>query len=399
MDNLALKKPAIDFKKICDEILKRLNGKTCNDNITGIEIKLRRSLCDMTLQELAEDICSVSYLCKIEQSQIKPNYICLCDICEKLNISKDTLKVLMDLNKVLIDMVGAYFENDEEKLEEIFNKGKGLENYRYKIISFIYYIYKKEFDMALKLSNELRNIVGVLNDIDLYTYAVFYNILNFDLIEAEEIYEELKMISKLNSRENELMNLVDFLIVKCLFKMNSSLLVKKIDELSEEYLKIARFDLIEDIRYVLALYYLFNYEFEGYENIRKVIYLKKYSKNLDIYYKIINKIKVNKKDLLNADSYAYILGLVTIDKTKALELLNQMNDFNNNVEFDTSLVEYLALDSVEEKYNYILLTVLPKLKASKNKIISKFFYNELLLITENTFKYKLFYDFCMEMKA
>ena len=71
----------IIFSRICDELKRRLNGKHQDTNMTGVEIRLRRSAYNITLEELAKDICSISYLSKIENSQIKPSYLALHDIC------------------------------------------------------------------------------------------------------------------------------------------------------------------------------------------------------------------------------------------------------------------------------------------------------------------------------
>ena len=52
----------IIFSKICEELKRRLKGKHRDTNIAGVEIKLRRCAYNITLEELAKDICSISYL-------------------------------------------------------------------------------------------------------------------------------------------------------------------------------------------------------------------------------------------------------------------------------------------------------------------------------------------------
>ncbi len=388
-----------DFKKILEELIRRVKGKHCNNNITGIEIKLRRNLKALTLAELAEDICSVSYLCKVEQSQIKPNYLSLNDICTKLDISDDTLEVLMSLDKVLMNMVNAYFINDKAKMKKIYLSGKGLANYRYKIVEFIYNISNKEFDKAIEIGNELKTLINALNDIDLIVFAVFYNILNFNFIDSEEIYNELKILCKITPIEDNLKYLIDTLKIKCLFTMNSPLIIKSIDELSTIYLNIARFDLIDEIRYIEALYYLCNNSLEGYEKTKNLICSKTFIKNLELYKKVLNSERIFIKDLNNVSDYAYCVGLALIDGPKALELLNDKLIYNSSVECDDSIVEYLTKRTVEEKYNFISFVALPSVKLSKNRMVAKFYENELIKITKETNKYKLFYQFFLEMNS
>ena len=388
-----------EFKKIAEEVLRRLNGKHCNNNITGIEIKLRRILKRLTLAELAEDVCSISYLCKVEQSQIKPNYVFLNDICSRLDMDDDAIDALMNLEKELENMVDAYFTKDKAKMDKIILKGKGLENYRYKIIEFIYYIYTSELELADDLAVEIKELTSVLNDIDLLVFAVFYDILYFNLVGNEEIYKELSAVEKLIPIENNLRYIIASLKIRCLFTMNSPLIVKKIDLLVTSYLNIARFDLIDEIRYVLALYYLFNNESHEYEMTKNLITSKTLIKSLEIYKKVINKEKIYLKDLNNTLDYTYLVGLATIDGEKAKEAFERKNLYNSTIEYDETIIEYLSLKTVEEKYNFISFIALPSLKLNNNKMVAKFYERELLLITQKTSKYKLFYEFLMEMNS
>lgn len=388
-----------DFERIFDEIKRRANGKHCNYNITGVEIKLRRCAKELTLAELAEDICSVSYLCKVEQSQIKPNLLSLHDICAKLDIDSDTLDVLMSLEKVLNEMVNAYFEKDANKIKKIYLSGKSLENYRYKIVELIYHIFNHEYVDAYEITKALNTVISSLDDMDLLVYTVFFNILNFNLIPSSDIYEELKILSKIYSVNDNLNYLIDTLKIKCLFIMNSPLIVKRIDELSNEYLRIARFDLIEELRYILAMYFLYNGETEGFMLTKDLICAKGMVRSLELYKKVFNDEKIYSKDLSNVSESAYILGLSKIDNDKALELLNQRIDYIDEVEFSNVIVEYQGLKTIDEKYNYILFVAMPSFKASQNNIVGKYFINELLKITKITYKYKLFYQFYLEINS
>jgi hypothetical protein len=181
--------------------------------------------------------------------------------------------------------------------------------------------------------------------------------------------------------------------------MNSPLIVKKIEGLATSYLNIARFDLIDEVRYVLALYYLFNNELKGYDVTKNLLTSKTLIRSLDIYHKIINKEKIYLKDLNNTIDYAYVVGLATIDGAKAKELLEQRHIYNSTVEYDETIVEYLTLKTTEEKYNFILLVALPSLKLNNNKMVAKYYANELKMITKETNKYKLFYEFYVEMNS
>ena len=388
-----------NLKKLIEEIIKRSNGKHFFNNYAGIEIKLKRNLKEMTLAEVAEDICSISYLCKIEQNQIKPNLICLNDICKKLDIKDDALEALLRMDTLLENMVLAYYLKDKQKLEKIYNDGKGLENYRYKIIKFIYYISIFDYENADLLTMDIISLVSVLNDYDLLAFSVFYDILYFNALNPKDIYYELNIIEKLIHDDNALKFIIDELRLKALYKMNSPLVIKKGDELINKYLNSARFDLIDDVRYLESLFYLFNSDFLGYEKTKKLIKTKSLIKNLDLYNKVLNSEKIYIKDLKDTTDFAYCVGLAKIDGAKALELFNQKNFYNMSVEYDDTLIEYLTLEDIQSKYNFISFIVLPYIKASKNKMIGKYYEKELLKITKETNKYKLFYEFFMEMNS
>ncbi len=388
-----------DFKKILEEVQRRVKGKHTDYNIAGVEIRMRRNAMSLTLAELAENICSISYLCKVEQSQIKPNMLSLNDICSKLDIDDESLNVLMSLDKVLIDMVNAYFENDLPKMKKIYLSGKGLENYRYKIIELIYHIANNEYLRAFEIGGAIRSLVSALSDIDLVVFAIFYDILNFKQIDPADIYKELGDISKIIPLDETLIILINILKIKCLFVMNSPLVVKRIEELSNDLLRIARFDMIDEIRYLEAIYFLYNHEMEGFESIKKLVGNKSLAKNLEIYKKILANDHIYTKDLASSGDYAYCLGLAKIEPKKALEIAGQKLADCNLVEYDETMVEYQTLNNSEAKYNFILFVVMPAIKASKNKIIAKFYSDELLKITLETNKYKLYYQFMAELNS
>ena len=359
------------FKKIFEEILRRINGKHCNYNITGIEIKLRRNQRLMTLAELAEDICSISYLCKVEQSQIKPNLMSLNDICVKLGIDNETFEALVNLEGALKDLVRAYFEKDGQTIQKIYRSGMGLENYRYKIIQYVYNVFEKNHEAATEIGRTLIDLTSVLSDEDLTVFSIFYTIENFNFLDGKEVYKELECILKMPTLDDSFAYLIKMLKVKCLFVMNSSLLIKEVEDLSNEFLKIGRFDLIEEIRYIEALYFLFNKEFDAYNNVKKILSLKIYIKNLDLYEKFIKNEKINNKDLVGVSDFAFALGTAKNDLDKALEFINQSKECNDFVEFDSSMIEYSSLKDAEEKYNFIAFNVLPANSSRSKSIFSR----------------------------
>ena len=59
--------------KLFEELKKKLEQKDNSVGIIGSEIKAKRLKLSRTLESVSEELCSVSYLCKIERSSINPN--------------------------------------------------------------------------------------------------------------------------------------------------------------------------------------------------------------------------------------------------------------------------------------------------------------------------------------
>ena len=108
-----------------------------NQEIIGIEIRRKRLELSYTLQGLCFDICSPSYLCKIERNQIQANNYILQEICERVSISSEQQQLLFHSYEVLLESVEAFVKDDIDVLNSFVIKGKGFENYRYKREYFV----------------------------------------------------------------------------------------------------------------------------------------------------------------------------------------------------------------------------------------------------------------------
>ena len=169
--------------------------------IVGTEIKKRRKNRSQTLEALSENVCSLSYLCKIEKNQIEPNKSFLREICSRLELSDDKIDYLFELKETIANIIKAYLVEDYGFVEYAFVSGEGLENYRYDIIKLAYYISKKEIRMADLINSKLMSITTSMSDYDLAIYSIFASILavlKYDFKEALDDIEYLdpKFIGK-----------------------------------------------------------------------------------------------------------------------------------------------------------------------------------------------------------
>ncbi len=154
-------------------------GNHVDYNPIGSRLKYKRKELNLTLEEGAEDICSVSYLSKVENNMIKPTdkYV------EQL---KDRYQMDIDLvdSKIyeaeLDNMVKLFFE------EQPYEKRKTLgryEDYQEFIRTYAYYVMAKQYDKA----------GGMFKDMLLFIPNLPMKSLNFLLALASKVlYEDLR---------------------------------------------------------------------------------------------------------------------------------------------------------------------------------------------------------------
>ena len=88
--------------KILSEIIKRKNSKNDVNAVVGVEIKNRRIALQRTLLSVSYKICSISYLCKLENNRILGNTLYVREICDRVDLTKDKIDVLLNLKKILV---------------------------------------------------------------------------------------------------------------------------------------------------------------------------------------------------------------------------------------------------------------------------------------------------------
>ena len=98
-------------KILVNELLNRKNKKEDKYSVLGTEIKNHRVSLSKTLSTVSSDLCSKSYISKLENSKIIPNKACLMELCNKLDISKEKIKYLFSLEDVLYKCLEELFLN------------------------------------------------------------------------------------------------------------------------------------------------------------------------------------------------------------------------------------------------------------------------------------------------
>lgn len=237
---------------------RKLQEEEKENALIGSEIKLRRSALSKTLDEICDRICSVSYLSKVENSDINPNPVLLEELCKRVHITKEGLQAIKNSKELFLDMLESLFFGDLKKIEETYNRVFDMKNYRAKIIKFGYALVNGNLRVAKRLFDELEQAVSAMQLTDLsilmYFEAWYYYQTNdfknsFELL--VNLYEQ-----KLNLRYFDI--LVLELMLKILFKSNSRLYLGYAKDAKDLYISYYATNKLEGLLHQELLYFVKN---------------------------------------------------------------------------------------------------------------------------------------------
>lgn len=373
-------------------IEKRRYSKEEESKIIGAEIRDRRISLSRTLVSLSYKICSVSYLCKIENNKILPNKLYVRELCKRLDLEDDKINELLHLNITLGNMVKYYFENDYLEIENAYKRGLGLLNYRFKIIEMIYYISKKDYYIADKLSISLFKMSSTMTDNDLQIFSLFYAILHFYNQDFEGCVEILNSLDVLKPRTKYITLLKYKYIFNsyiCLNDLNVMFFYKEIQAL---FIENGLYDELDYLNYLFAIYLVKNNVLNELKKIYHRIKNYVYKRSISLYIKLkLNPyIKLKEKWLKNVNPYFYYLGLLKTNYNEACTKIEELNDLSFSVDFNILILRYLAISDAKDKYTYIINVAIPTLEKTKDSYSKKYFLDELCSLTIWLSKYKNF---------
>lgn len=385
------------METILREKKKNWDPKASNSEIIGLEIRRKRLELSITLQNLCFDLCSPSYLCKIERNQIQPNRQILNELCKRMDITDKQRKMLFNSYQVLIDSVAAYAKGNVDKLKEFYNQGAGFENYRYRIIQYIYYIFIDDRFKAKEIYRELVRIMENMQTIDMMIFSLFSGILFY----SEGKYKIC--ISVLNAVDvNHLDDYANIIRLRYLYLASHRLL--SYDTLSYYYeykgllYKQGFFSDLEKLHYSLGIFALKVESDKLFDEAKSLIHEDIYKDTLSFLKAYQDKdmdmvIHLKEKSLLE---FAKYLALTLYKEGNATEVIFHLSNRNDSYDFSTDLLKYLCLDDIEKKKRFIT-DYLKNTKLNENRFIVSYFLKELTRINMEKPHYKetvyLYYDY------
>ncbi len=390
------------METVLREKKKTWDPKASNTEIIGLEIRRKRLDLSITLQNLCFDLCSPSYLCKIERNQIQANRQILNELCKRIDITDKQRKMLFNFYQILQDAVIAFAKGDLERLKEYYNQGQGFENYRYRLIQYIYYIATDERFKAKEIYRELVRIMDSMQTLDMMLFSLFSGILFYKEDKYRICVSVLQAID--TSVFNEYSNIIR---LKYLYLASSMLL--SYDTMAHYYeyknllYKMGFFEDLEKLHYSLGIFSLkidSKMIFDEavlllHENLYKdtLLFLEAY-KNLDID-------KVNELKEKELTPFAKYLALTLHKEGNACEVIFHLSTRNDSYDFSADFLKYLCLTDIEKKKDF-LMRYLEDAKLNENRFLIVFFLKELTRINMEKPEYKetvlYFYEYFQSLE-
>lgn len=370
--------------------------KASNSEIIGLEIRRKRLELSITLQNLCFDLCSPSYLCKIERNQIQANQQILNELCKRMDITEKQRNMLFNFYQILQDSVVAYAKGDVDKLKKYYNEGIGFENYRYRIIQYIYYIYMDDRIKAKEIYQELVRIMENMQTLDMMIFSLFSGVLFYYENKFKHCISILKAVDSIHLDESANLIRLRYLYL-------ASLRLLSFDTMSyySEYkyllYKLGYFEDLEKLNYSLGIFALKVNSKSIFDDAIKLVH-KDIHKNTLLflkYYKENNKDKVLEYKDKEMMEFAKYLRLSLYKEGNSTEVIFHLGNRNDAYDFSSDLLKYVCLPDLEQRKRFVLDYL--KIKNNEDRYLVLFFLKELARINMEKPDYKqtvyLLYDY------
>ncbi len=378
------------------EIEKRLKEDNVNYETIGAEIKRHRLAMSKTLSSIADEDCSISYLCKIERNQVKPSLKYLNEICKKVNISKENIDYLLSSKELLIEAVKIFYFKDLEQKDKYTAKLEGLDNYRTEIIRLIFNLTENNIQEAGKCVDKIWSLISSLADFDLMIFAGFYGVYKYMTKEYIEASDYLKLALDFNIEVNYFRVILLMYLFKICYKIGSYRIYKYYKLLENERIQYGENLDLDQIYYYLSLFYLLEDNKKEYDASLLKINNKKYTYNLNILEKLINKEEDISANIYDLNDFVKTYYLIYKDSPNVLEEIDNANiDSDEKVHFKYI---YLKAHNLEEAYEFLISIAFPYAIVKGLYSKARYYLDEMSNSIHRPNKYKRFFDMYRELE-
>lgn len=373
------------------ELLKRIQDNDTLFAVIGPELRLRRKLLNKTLKFIAYKICSISYVCKIESSAINPNRAFLSEISKRIDMTEEEIDGLFDLRECLKEGIRGLLFNDNSKVLNIINEKREYENYRFKLLKFLNYLQTNDLLSARKIYDNLLDIMKTMVSFDFKVFVLLSSIYLYKCGAIIEAYDSLKLLDEMELDKYMKMAL-DLYIFNCLNSLCRPETVLYYQKTKENLLNIGAYDMLDEINYNFALFFIRTGSVDYSEQIINTIKNEKRRKSITLISAYLSEKSISqfkKKDLLAS---AKCLFDYIHDKKSLLDDIEESKKDYYQLDFNDLVFNYMLKENNLEKYDYLINVVINKLKKCDDVFVKRFFVKEAYKISEQSAKYKILFD-------
>lgn len=301
----------------------------------GSIVRWQRKQKNMTLNEGAEGICSISYLSKVENNLIEPSELILNDLKKRFEI-EDLINYDLERFEKHYELIISCFFNYKEIPLMLFKLYEGNTDYKSKLVLFSFYLFKNNLTKAKVIYKDLEFEINKFthDEINLFYY------LTAKMLEKEgRFYLSLKVLNLTNiiDKDSELSMLVDF--KKILLKLTlgrhlQSLIIS--DDLEKRLLiknNLTRYHNLLKLKLLWSLNE-YDYEYQLREIDRSLYLTRKDKQMIKTFLNLLHHNKINNSTLdknLSESVYWYMMALLYYDQEedfqKIKEIINECNNY------------------------------------------------------------------------
>ena len=346
--------------------IQRKNQNKDDNSLYAQIIKNERVRRNMTLEEMSENICCVSYLSKLENSLVNASDKYVKALFERVNINYDELKNIVNENTI-IEVLNAFFLGKNDKITELYNEVvKTPFSSTKQLVLLIYYLNINSYSSFECEVNNIDNIISTLNENEKIIYLLLlieYFIKKCHYKEASKLLDNISLFS-IDIKENRSNRILYYLIVEAQMKTYYEL---------KDYLRfLEAYNVFKEIDYICypvdkKIYFRLLYnELISTHMLDKVL---DDINTLDISYLPEQK----KKDCL------YLIYLIRIKKGNLQEIFNEIieNKYYNDVRI-FGVMAMISYQSCDSNITYKFLEIAKDYHFEKKDDIHEKFINFIL---------------------
>ncbi len=380
----------------------------------GSAIKFKRHALKMTLEEASENICSVSYLSKLENNIIVPSEKYVIKLKQRFCIDEDHLDIDNNVYQGLKYKLIISLLNDR-KLPETYEHHIGTQmNYQTSLLKLGLYILNKKNAEIHQTYQQIIPMISSMPDEEFAILICLVSQMLFDESRYQEASELLTEMTYDGISDILLLYRDKWLLINAIQMENSSLFHLLYPSYQEKLIKLGYYKQINDLQIQRMTYFSQRMSISSYkkllshhQGIPKKNYV--YAKALNLFanqqYKaVLNLINEQVKTM---DSKWFIIKLKTLDGLHHKDEIKHLLKMQPNVKLSNDqklIVSFIKTKHMSSKENLLIylrhvilgnnfltdnVQVLKYLQKSSHRLFSKYFYYKEATEVFHKFNHKI----------